>query len=137
MTPLKPSSMVGRFAPSPTGALHTGSLVAAAGSWLMARSVGGRWLLRMDDLDSLRQVPGMADDIMRTMESFGLFWDGEVSWQSRHGDAYLAAFKQLLEQGFVYPCGCSRKEIALSVSAPQPDDDCLAYPGICREGVRT
>ncbi|MGB9082302.1 MAG: glutamate--tRNA ligase family protein, partial [Desulfuromonadaceae bacterium] len=74
--------IVGRFAPSPTGALHTGSLVAAVGSYLMAKHAGGRWLLRLDDLDSQRQVPGMADDIMRTMESFGLFWDGEVARQS-------------------------------------------------------
>ncbi len=80
--------VVGRFAPSPTGALHTGSLVAAVGSYLMAKQAGGRWLLRLDDLDTQRQVPGMADDIMRTLESFGLLWDGEVAFQSRHLEEY-------------------------------------------------
>ena len=100
----------GRFAPSPTGPLHAGSLVAAVGSWLMAKSAGGRWLLRMDDLDTPRQVPGMADDIQRTLEGFGLVWDGEVTWQSRHRDAYQQAFELLQHQGLVYPCGCSRRK---------------------------
>jgi glutamyl-Q tRNA(Asp) synthetase len=128
--------ITGRFAPSPTGALHTGSLVAAVGSWLLAKSAGGRWLLRMDDLDTPRQVPGMADDILRTLEDFGLEWDGEVTWQSRHRDAYRKAFEQLQKQGMVYPCGCSRKEIAQTASAPHAEDDCLAYPGTCRAGMR-
>ena len=133
---MHPTSTTGRFAPSPTGALHTGSLVAAVGSWLMARSAGGRWLLRMDDLDAPRQVAGMADDILRTLEDFGLQWDGEITWQSRHRDAYRQAFEQLRQQGLIYPCGCSRKEIAQSASAPHPEDDCLAYPGTCRDGMR-
>lgn len=133
-TPQNP--ITGRFAPSPTGALHTGSLVAAVGSWLMAKSAGGRWLLRMDDLDTVRQVAGMADDILRTLEDFGLQWDGEITWQSRHREAYRQAFEQLQQLGLVYPCGCSRKEIAQSASAPHPEDDCLAYPGTCREGMR-
>ena len=127
---------VGRFAPSPTGALHTGSLVAAVGSWLMARSRGGRWLLRIDDLDTQRRSPGMADDIMRTLEKFGLYWDGEVSFQSRHTGAYEQAFAELAERGLVYPCGCSRKDIARSASAPHAEDDCLRYRGACREGMR-
>lgn len=126
---------VGRFAPSPTGALHTGSLVAALGSYLMAKHSGGRWLLRLDDLDTRRQVPGMADDIMRTLESFGLFWDGEVTRQSRHLEAYRHAFEILQQKGVVFPCGCSRKEIAGSASAPHPGDDCIPYPGNCREGM--
>jgi len=130
------TAIVGRFAPSPTGALHTGSLVAAVGSWLMARSAGGRWLLRMDDLDTPRQLPGMADDILHTLESFGLAWDGEVSWQSRHLDAYQQAFDTLQQAGVVYPCGCSRKEIAQASSAPHPEDDTRPYPGTCREGLR-
>jgi glutamyl-Q tRNA(Asp) synthetase len=128
--------ITGRFAPSPTGALHTGSLVAAVGSWLMAKSAGGRWLLRMDDLDTPRQVAGMADDIQRTLERFGLLWDGEISWQSRHLDAYRQAFEQLQQQGVIYPCCCSRKEIAQAVSAPHPDDDTVPYFGICRNGMR-
>jgi glutamyl-Q tRNA(Asp) synthetase len=131
-----PNPITGRFAPSPTGALHTGSLVTAVGSWLMAKSCGGRWLLRMDDLDTPRQVAGMADDILRTLEDFGLEWDGEVSWQSRHRDAYQQAFDQLQQQGLIYSCCCSRKEISRTSSAPHPDDDTIPYPGTCREGVR-
>ena len=130
------TAIIGRFAPSPTGALHTGSLVAAVGSWLMAKSAGGRWLLRMDDLDTPRLVAGMADDILRTLENFDLQWDGEISWQSSHRDAYRAAFEQLQQQGLIYPCGCSRKEIAQAASAPHPEDDTVPYPGTCRDGMR-
>jgi glutamyl-Q tRNA(Asp) synthetase len=128
--------VVGRFAPSPTGALHTGSLVAAVGSYLLAKRAGGRWLLRLDDLDSHRQVPGMADDILRTLESFGLLWDGEVSRQSGHLEEYRRAFDALQRLGMVYPCGCSRKDIARSASAPHHDDDCIPYPGTCRGGMK-
>jgi glutamyl-Q tRNA(Asp) synthetase len=128
--------VVGRFAPSPTGALHTGSLVAAVGSYLMAKQVGGRWLLRLDDLDAPRQVPGMADDIMRTLESFGLFWDGEVARQSGHLEEYQRVFDLLQQIGAIYPCGCSRKEIARSASAPHLEDDCIPYPGTCRDGMK-
>jgi glutamyl-Q tRNA(Asp) synthetase len=133
---LSDQSITGRFAPSPTGALHTGSLVAAVGSWLMAKCTGGCWLLRIDDLDTPRQVPGMADDIQATLESFGLVWDGEISWQSRNIAEYRAAFEKLVVQGLVYPCGCSRREIVQSASAPHPEDDCIPYPGICRAGMR-
>ncbi len=93
-------------------------------------------MLRIDDLDAPRQAVGMVDDIMRTLETFGLFWDGEVSWQSRHKQAYLQAFEKLNQQELLYPCGCSRKEIAQASSAPHPDDDCLPYPGTCRNGIR-
>ena len=138
--PLSNSSIqreiVGRFAPAPTGHLHVGSLIAAAGSWLIARSAGGRWLMRMDDLDTPRQVPGMADDILKTLEDFGLFWDGEIAWQSRNRDAYRQAFDELHRRNLVYPCGCSRKEIAQAASAPHPEDDCIPYPGICRAGMQ-
>jgi glutamyl-Q tRNA(Asp) synthetase len=127
--------ITGRFAPSPTGALHTGSLVAAVGSWLMSKRLGGRWLLRMDDLDTPRQVPGMADDILRTLEEFGLAWDGEISWQSRHREDYRQAFEQLQKLGLIYPCGCSRREIAQAASAPHPEDDTVLYPGTCRDGM--
>jgi len=128
--------VVGRFAPSPTGALHTGSLVAAVGSYLMAKSAGGRWLLRLDDLDTQRQVPGMADDIMRTLESFGLLWDGEVARQSANLEEYRRFFEVLRQAGVVYPCGCTRKEIARSASAPHIEDDCIPYPGSCRNGMK-
>lgn len=128
--------VTGRFAPSPTGPLHSGSLAAAVGSWLLARSAGGRWLLRLDDLDTPRQVAGTADDILATLEAFGLYWDGGVSRQSLHRDAYEQAFEALLERGALYPCGCSRREIARAASAPHPEDDCLPYPGACRAGLR-
>ncbi|MBI5483501.1 MAG: tRNA glutamyl-Q(34) synthetase GluQRS [Deltaproteobacteria bacterium] len=128
--------IVGRFAPSPTGALHTGSLVAAVGSYLMAKHAGGRWLLRLDDLDKPRQVAGMADDIMRTLESFGLLWDGEVARQSCNPGAYREAFETLQQSGVVFPCCCSRREIALAASAPHLEDDGLPYPGTCRAGMR-
>lgn len=131
-----PKPPVGRFAPAPTGALHTGSLVTAVASWLMAKGAGGRWLLRIDDLDAQRQVPGMADDIMRTLELFGLYWDGEVSRQSSNREAYQDQFNRLLATGLVYPCGCSRREISQAASAPHPDDDCVPYPGTCRSGMR-
>ncbi len=102
----------------------------------MAKHADGRWLLRIDDLDAPRQAAGMADDIMRTLESFGLLWDGEVAWQSRQLDHYRLAFDLLQRKGLLYPCGCSRKEIAMAASAPHPDDDCIPYPGICRTGMK-
>ncbi len=130
------SDIVGRFAPSPTGMLHSGSLVTAVGSYLMAKRAGGRWLLRLDDLDAQRQVHGMADDILRTLESFGLFWDGEVALQSRHLEEYQQFFTELQQTAAVYPCGCSRKEIARSASAPHSEEECIPYSGICRAGVK-
>lgn len=129
--------VAGRFAPSPTGALHTGSLVAAVGSYLMAKHAGGRWLLRLDDLDTPRQVAGMDDDILRTLEAFGLLWDGEVIRQSRHLGEYGEAFEVLRKAGVIYPCACSRREIAQASSAPGQEDDCLPYPGTCRAGMRS
>lgn len=128
--------MVGRFAPSPTGALHTGSLAAAVGSYLMAKHTGGRWLLRLDDLDVPRQVPGMDDDILRTLELFGLYWDGEVARQSRHRKEYRHFFEDLQHTGVIYPCGCSRKEIARSASAPHFEEDGIPYSGTCRSGMQ-
>lgn len=133
-TPRRP--VVGRFAPSPSGALHTGSLTTAVASWLMTRHAGGSWLLRIDDLDAPRQSPGMDDDIMRTLERFALYWDGSVSRQSGHREFYRHYFNELHATGLVYPCGCSRREIALAASAPHPDDDALPYPGSCRSGMR-
>ncbi|MSN25927.1 MAG: tRNA glutamyl-Q(34) synthetase GluQRS [Geobacter sp.] len=128
--------VTGRFAPSPTGCLHSGSLVAAVGSYLMAKRAGGRWLLRLDDLDAPRQVAGMSDDIMRTLESFGLFWDGEVARQSLNQEYYRQAFELLQARNLLYPCSCSRKEIALAASAPHSDDDGPPYPGSCRTGMK-
>jgi glutamyl/glutaminyl-tRNA synthetase len=94
----------GRFAPSPTGPLHFGSLVAAVGSYLDARHHRGEWRLRIEDLDPPREVPGAADDILRTLEAFGLEWDGPVTYQSRRGDRYEAALERLGRLGFLYGC---------------------------------
>ncbi|HET7796960.1 MAG TPA: glutamate--tRNA ligase family protein, partial [Nevskia sp.] len=102
----------GRFAPSPTGPLHFGSLVAAVGSYLDARHHHGAWLVRMEDLDAPRCVAGAADDILRTLEAFGLHWDGEIVYQSRRTAAYDEALHSLQAIGAVYPCCCTRKEIA-------------------------
>ncbi len=102
----------------------------------MTKRCGGRWLLRFDDLDTPRQVPGMADDIMATLEAFALPWDGPVTYQSRHREYYCDAFATLTRQGNLYPCGCSRREIAQSSSAPHHDDDCVPYAGSCRGGMK-
>lgn len=125
--------VVGRFAPSPTGPLHFGSIVAAVGSFCLARHQGGRWLLRMEDLDTQRVVPGAADDIQRTLEELGLLWDGEIVWQSRRLDAYRDALEQLRRRGHVFACACSRREIL--ASAPHPGEAGPIYPGTCREGL--
>jgi glutamyl-Q tRNA(Asp) synthetase len=127
--------VIGRFAPSPTGPLHLGSLVAAVGSYLFARQAGGLWLMRMEDLDTPRVVPGMADDILRTLEVLGFTWDGEVVRQSSRTAAYEAALAELARIGMVYPCGCSRAEIARIGSAPHGREDELRYPGFCRNGL--
>src|SRR3989344_9378094 len=102
----------GRFAPSPTGPLHFGSLVAAVGSYLDARAHGGSWVVRMEDLDRPRTVPGAADAILRALEALGMAWDGEILYQSTRDDAYAAALDALKSRDLVYPCSCSRREIA-------------------------
>ena len=129
-----PAQVIGRFAPSPTGPLHLGSLVAAVGSWLMAKSAGGQWLLRIDDLDGPRCRQEFEDDILRTLEQFGLCWDGAVTRQSDNTAAYAGAFERLRKLGAVYPCSCSRAEIARSASAPHPGEE-VPYPGTCRNGL--
>ena len=126
----------GRFAPSPTGPLHFGSLVAAVGSYLEARTRSGIWLLRIEDVDTPRTVPGAADDILRTLEAHGFAWDGEVIWQSRREDAYRAALDDLIGRGLAYGCACSRKEIADASTLPAVDGG-LVYPGTCRAGLPT
>lgn len=124
----------GRFAPSPTGPLHFGSLVAAVGSYLDARTQGGEWLVRMEDVDTPRNVVGAADAILHTLEAFGFEWDGPVLYQSDRFDAYAAALEQLKYLGLAYGCACSRKEITDSATRPAVDGG-LAYPGTCRAGV--
>ena len=129
---------VGRFAPSPSGPLHAGSLVAALASWLDARASAGRWLLRIEDVDTPRTVPGAAECIMAQLRALGLDWDGEIMWQSRRGDAYQAAFDALAARGLIYGCGCTRREIADSAlrgqTAPGADGE-RPYPGTCRHGL--
>ncbi len=127
--------VVGRFAPSPTGRLHLGSLVAAVGSWLMAKRSGGSWLVRIEDLDTPRVVPGMAEDILRTLETLGLVWDGEVLRQSNRTHLYREALDRLTASGRAYQCGCSRSEIARISSAPHGTSGELRYPGTCRDGL--
>ena len=129
-----PECYRGRFAPSPTGPLHFGSLVAAVGSYLDARSQNGEWLVRIEDVDAPRTVPGAADGILRTLETFGFEWDGEVLVQSRRHDFYHAALVRLQLAGDVYPCACSRSEIA-GLSSVTSIDGGLLYPGICRNGL--
>lgn len=124
----------GRFAPSPSGPLHVGSLVAAVGSYLDARAQGGEWLLRIEDVDAPRTVPGAADGILRSLEAFGFTWDGEVVVQSRRLDLYHAALSRLQLDGLVYPCACSRSEIAAASSGSSVDGG-LLYPGTCRNGL--
>ena len=118
---------VGRFAPSPTGPLHLGSLVAALGSFLDARASGGRWLVRMEDLDRGRVVPGCADQMLRTLEGFGLTWDGNIEYQSDRTAHYAEALARLRAQGVSFPCSCSRRELAEE----------SGYPGTCRGGPKS
>ena len=129
-----PSRYRGRFAPSPTGPLHFGSLVAAMGSYLDARSCAGEWLLRIEDVDAPRTMHDAADGIMRTLEGFGFEWDGEVLVQSRRFDVYHTALVRLQLDGDVYPCACSRSEIA-AVTHRISVDGGLVYPGTCRAGL--
>ena len=122
-------SYVGRFAPSPTGPLHFGSLVAAVASFLDARAAGGAWLVRIEDVDTTRTVAGAADDILRTLEAFGLHWDGTVEWQSRRTSLYEHALAALRARGLTYACRCSRREIADSGLV---GIEGAVYPGTCR-----
>lgn len=104
-------SYIGRFAPSPSGALHFGSLLAALASYLDARAHKGRWLVRMEDLDPAREPPGAADQILSTLDAFGLHWDGPVIYQSNRQDAYHQALSELNQAGLLYPCDCSRRRV--------------------------
>ena len=132
----------GRFAPSPTGPLHFGSLVSALASFLDARAHRGTWLVRIEDVDGPRTVPGAAAEILDTLGRFGMFSAEQPVWQSQREFAYQQAFEQLLAAGFVFPCGCTRREIADSLAsgntAPRQSNArhaTLAYPGTCRDGL--
>ena len=124
----------GRFAPSPTGPLHFGSLVAAVGSYLDARAHAGEWLLRIEDIDAPRNVAGAQESILRALDAFGFEWDGELVCQSRRVDLYRAALQDLRLAGRAYPCACSRREVADSTTGPSVDGG-RVYPGTCRHGL--
>ncbi|MDR7092751.1 tRNA glutamyl-Q(34) synthetase GluQRS [Hydrogenophaga laconesensis] len=125
----------GRFAPSPTGPLHAGSLVAALASWLDARAHDGRWIVRIEDVDTPRCVPGADTLILQQLATCGLVSDEPVVWQSRRSDLYKQALDRLLLQGRVYPCGCSRRDIEAALralGAARERHHSAVYPGTCR-----
>ena len=129
----------GRFAPSPTGPLHAGSLVAALASWLDARAQGGRWLVRIEDVDLPRCPAGMGEHILRQLAACGLHSDEPPVWQSRRGALYEAALQRLLNAGLAYPCACTRSDIAAAQAAlglHKPRFGELVYPGTCRAGLQ-
>ena len=124
-------SYIGRFAPSPTGPLHAGSVLAALGSWLDARAHGGRWLVRIEDVDGPRCPEGMDREILRQLDVLGLRPDAPPQWQSQRGALYEAALAQLIAAGAAYPCACTRKELAQAQQSRDRHGD-LRYPGTCR-----
>ncbi|HEU4887555.1 MAG TPA: tRNA glutamyl-Q(34) synthetase GluQRS [Thermoanaerobaculia bacterium] len=127
------TSSTGRFAPSPTGSLHLGSLAAAVASWLFARAANGRWLVRVEDIDTPRVVPGSAEEILSALRKYGLEWDGEVLWQSQRTVRYEEALERLRASGLVYDCACSRADLQRAASAPLGAE--AVYPGTCRNGL--
>jgi len=129
------AAYTGRFAPSPTGLLHAGSLVAALASWLDARAHGGQWLVRIEDVDTPRCVPGAGEQILQQLALCGLVPDGQVLWQSQRGELYQQALDQLVVQGLAYPCGCSRKDIEAAQTQPTERHKAQVYPGSCRQGL--
>ncbi len=132
------TAYTGRFAPSPTGPLHAGSLVAALASWLDARAHGGRWLVRIEDVDGPRCVPGADQIILGQLADCGLLPDAPPQWQSRRIAPYQSALDRLLASGQAYPCSCSRKDIELALAASgteRPRHGERVYPGTCRHGL--
>jgi len=142
MTSLEPlptgTRYIGRFAPSPTGPLHAGSLVAALASWLDARAHDGRWLVRIEDVDTPRCVGGADTLILEQLAACGLHPDEPPLWQSKRGDIYEAALQHLIGADRAYACGCSRREIDLaleSIGKPRARNNEQVYPGTCRAGL--
>ena len=126
---------IGRFAPSPTGLLHAGSLVAALASWLDARAHGGTWLVRIENVDAPRCVPDADTGILAQLAALGMVPDAPPVWQSRRGDRYEAALAQLERTGWAYPCVCSRSDIAAALAragVPHVAHGERVYPGTCR-----
>jgi glutamyl-Q tRNA(Asp) synthetase len=130
---LQKSPATGRFAPSPTGSLHLGSLATAVASWLYARAANGRWLVRVEDIDTPRVVAGSAEEILSALTRYGLEWDGEVVWQSQRTARYEEALERLRASGLVYDCACSRADLQRAASAPVGAEP--VYPGTCRNGL--
>jgi glutamyl-Q tRNA(Asp) synthetase len=126
---------VGRFAPSPTGPLHAGSLVAALASWLQARAHGGQWLIRIEDLDTARCMPGVESLLVSQLAACSLYSDGPVLRQSARSAHYQTALDRLVAQGWAYPCACSRKEIDAVQTRPLARHSAAVYPGTCRQGL--
>lgn len=138
MTVNNASHDIGRFAPSPTGPLHAGSLVAALASWLDARAHGGQWLVRIEDVDSTRCLPGMDQVILQQLAACGLHSDQPPVYQSQRSELYQQALGQLITSGHAYPCGCSRRDIELTLQQSgqfKPRHGELIYPGTCRDGL--
>ena len=133
--PSQPVGYRGRFAPSPTGPLHAGSLAAALGSWLDAQKNGGKWLLRIEDLDTPRCVPGADQQIQGQLAACGLHWDEEITWQSQQQEGYQTALERLNSLQLLYPCTCSRQTIASALAQQgiiTPRNQEMVYPGTCR-----
>jgi glutamyl-Q tRNA(Asp) synthetase len=126
---------IGRFAPSPTGPLHAGSVVAALGSWLDARAHGGQWLVRIEDVDTPRCVPGAAEYILGQLAALGLQADSAPVWQSRRSAHYAQALETLVQAGLAFGCACTRKELTL-LQGERARHGELIYPGTCRDGLR-
>jgi glutamyl-Q tRNA(Asp) synthetase len=136
--PMARGTYVGRFAPSPTGPLHAGSLVAALASWLDARARGGRWLVRIEDVDAPRCVPGAAEHILAQLAACGLIADASPVWQSARGSLYVRALARLCASGWAYPCGCTRSDVEQALrlrGSPRQRHTELVYPGTCRDGL--
>ena len=126
------AAVTGRFAPSPTGPFHFGLLVAAVGSYLNAKQVGGQWVIRIEDLDRSRIQPGSAQALLDDITAHALHWDGDPVWQSEREQGYREALDRLKRIGLIYPCGCSRREVAKIARA---GIDGPVYPGTCRRGL--
>src|SRR5437870_8605214 len=126
-------SVVGRLAPSPTGSLHLGNVRTFLWAWLSARAQGGRVLLRIEDLDTPRVKPGTSEKMIDDVRWLGFTWDGEIEVQSSRRDHYRRVFDQLRDR--IFPCRCTRGEIAAAASAPHGDEHELRYPGTCRQGT--
>lgn len=130
MNSSEPVRYVGRFAPSPTGPLHYGSLLAAVASYLQARSQNGKWLLRIEDIDPPREKPGADKLIIEALERYGFEWDGPVIYQHESTEWHRAIIADLRDRGFAYPCGCSRKRLSAAADGRLGK----IYPGYCRGG---